>query len=64
MFSPWVSIVGSGVGGVLVRSGVSGRWVVVGRVWWGWWYLLIENYYFDKVSSSEKNYQFNEGPKI
>ena len=28
--------------------------VVVGRVWWGWWCLLIENEYFDKVSSSEK----------
>ena len=49
-FSPWVD----SVDGVLVRSGVSGGWVVVGRVWWGWWCLLIENQFFDEVSSSEK----------
>ena len=36
---------------MLIRSGVSGgEGVVV------WWCLLIEKYFFDEVSSSEKNY--------
>ena len=39
-------------------------WVVVGRVWLGWWCLLIENNFLTKFPVMNKNYRFNEGPKI